>query len=100
MTHRWYYLDLNRQDFSSDEDYLLERVKRGMAAGYSLQQCFDQWLMDLAIALGCPETAQAGLEEEYHEYHKTLCSNGQKRKRETEEEVVGWSPGRTNTQGL
>ena len=31
-----YYQDLNRDDFASTEDYLAERVKRGLAAGFTV----------------------------------------------------------------
>jgi len=34
-----YYKDLKRQHFASDDDYLLERVKRGLAAGFTFTQC-------------------------------------------------------------
>jgi len=46
-----YYIDLKRDDFTSDEDYLEERVKRGMQAGYTFQQCFEHWLDDFKQAL-------------------------------------------------
>ena len=31
-----YYKDLKRDDFASDDDYLVERVQRGLAAGFTL----------------------------------------------------------------
>ena len=45
-SHNHYYIDLNRDDFASEEKYLEERVKRGLAAGYTFQQCFEHWLED------------------------------------------------------
>ena len=51
-----YYQDLNRDDFASDEDYLAERVKRGLAAGFTFQQCRHHHLIDLALALGLSPT--------------------------------------------
>ena len=47
-----YYKNLKRQDFVSDDDYLLERVKRGLAAGFTFQQCRHHHLVDLGLALG------------------------------------------------
>ena len=52
MDHRFYYIDLKRDDFASDEDYMLERVKRGIAAGYTFEQCYYHWLQDFGMALG------------------------------------------------
>ena len=51
MAHSSYHCDLNREDFFSDQDYLLERVKGGMAAGYTFQQCYEHWLTDFAMGL-------------------------------------------------
>ena len=51
-----YYKDLKRDNFSSDEAYLKERVKRGLAAGYTFRQCFDHWLEDFGKALGLNTT--------------------------------------------
>jgi len=50
-SHNHYYKDLKRADFESDEKYLEERVKRGMQAGYTFQQCFEHWLDDFKQAL-------------------------------------------------
>ena len=47
-----YYKDLKRQDFASDDDYLIERVKRGLAAGFSLTQCRYHHLIYFGLALG------------------------------------------------
>ena len=47
-----YYKDIKRQDFASDDDYLVERVKRGLAAGFTFQQCRSHHLIDLGLALG------------------------------------------------
>ena len=51
-----YYKDLKRQDFASDDEYLAERVKRGLAAGFTFQQCRHHHLIDLALALGLTPT--------------------------------------------
>jgi len=50
-SHQHYYIDLKRSDFATDEDYLAERVKRGFAAGYTFQQCYEHWLADFKQAL-------------------------------------------------
>ena len=47
-----YYQDLKRDDFASDDDYWLERVKRGVAAGFTFPQCYLHHLIDLALAFG------------------------------------------------
>jgi len=47
-----YYKDLKRDDFTSDDEYLAERVKRGLAAGFTFQQCRYHHLIDLALAYG------------------------------------------------
>ena len=46
-----YYKDLKPSDFATEEKYLEERVKRGLQAGYTFQQCFEQWLEDFEQAL-------------------------------------------------
>jgi len=51
-----YYQDLNRDDFASDEDYLAERIKRGLAVGFTFQQCRYHHLIDFALALGLTPT--------------------------------------------
>ena len=51
MSGMTYYLDLNRSDFSTDEDYLAERFRRGFAAGYTFKQCVDHWYQDFEAAL-------------------------------------------------
>ena len=50
-SHQHYYIDLKRSDFASDEDYLAERVRRGLAAGYTFKQCYEHWLADFEQAL-------------------------------------------------
>jgi len=50
-SHQHYYIDLKRSDFTSDEKYLEERVRRGLEAGYTFQQCFEHWLDDFKQAL-------------------------------------------------
>ena len=47
-----YYQDLKRDDFATVDDYLAERVKRGLAAGFPFQQCYHHHLIDFALALG------------------------------------------------
>ena len=47
-----YYKDLKRQDFASHEEYLLERINRGLAAGFTFQQCRHHHLIDFSSALG------------------------------------------------
>ena len=47
-----YYKDLKREDFASDDDYLFERVKRGLAAGFTFRQRRHHHLIDLSLALG------------------------------------------------
>ena len=46
-----YYQDLNRDDFASTEDYLAERVKRGLAAGFTFKQCRQHHVIDFGLAL-------------------------------------------------
>ena len=48
---KYYYKDLKREDFSSDEAYLTERVKRGFAVGFTFSECYSHWLEDFAEAL-------------------------------------------------
>jgi len=50
-SHNHYYIDLKRSDFETDDKYLEERVRRGLAAGYTFQQCYEHWLADFAQAL-------------------------------------------------
>jgi len=47
-----YYKDLKREDFASDDVYLFELVKRGLAAGFTFQQCYHHHLIDFSLALG------------------------------------------------
>ena len=51
MNHE-YNQDLKREAFSSDLDYLEERVRRGLAARYTFEACQEHWWEDLAAALG------------------------------------------------
>ena len=46
-----YYKTLHQSDFPSWEDYMLERVKRGLEAGYTFQECYEHWLEDFSITL-------------------------------------------------
>ena len=50
-SHQHYYIDLKRSDFASDDKYLEERVRRGLAAGYTFKQCYEHWLADFKQAL-------------------------------------------------
>ena len=47
-----YYQDLKRDEFASDDDYLVERGKQGVAAGFTFPQCYHHHLIGLALALG------------------------------------------------
>ena len=47
-----YYKDLKRQDFALDDHYLIERLRRGLAAGFTLNQVRYHQLIDLGLALG------------------------------------------------
>jgi len=47
-----YYKDLKRDDFVSDDDYLAERVQRGLAAGFTFLQCRYHHFIDFSLALG------------------------------------------------
>ena len=51
-----YYQDLKRDDFASDDDYLVERLKRAIAAGFTFRQWKDHQLIDLGLALGWTPT--------------------------------------------
>ena len=52
-SYRAYYAGVNREDFTSDDQFMLARVKKGLDAGYSFDQCFAHYLQDLADALEC-----------------------------------------------
>lgn len=43
--------DPSRADFPTWEDYMLERVKRGLAAGYTFQECYQHWLDEFEATL-------------------------------------------------
>ena len=62
--YRAYYADVNRNDFASDDEFMLARVKKGLAVGYSFDQCFAHWLQDLADALECSEAGPVTQEPE------------------------------------
>jgi len=47
-----YYKDLKRDDFASANDYLAERVQRGVTAGFTFQQCYHHHFIYFALALG------------------------------------------------
>jgi len=47
-----YYRDLNRDDFPSDEAYEEERIKRGLACGFTLYQIGLHQIIELGLALG------------------------------------------------
>lgn len=46
-----YYKNLRQNDFPSWEDYMLTRVKRGLEAGYTFQECYEHWLEDFSNTL-------------------------------------------------
>ena len=47
-----YFKNLKREDFEFDDDYVIERFKRGLAAGFTYQQCCYHQLIDFSLALG------------------------------------------------
>jgi len=47
-----YCKNLKREDFASNDDYLLERFNRGLAAGFTFQQCRYHFLIDFSLGLG------------------------------------------------
>ena len=51
-----YYQDLNRDDFPSADAYLAERIKRGLAAGFTFHQCRQHHVIDFGLALGLTPT--------------------------------------------
>ena len=51
-----YYQDLKWDDFASDDDYLFERLKRAITAGFTFRQWKDHQLIDLGLALGLTPT--------------------------------------------
>ena len=46
-----YYKNLRQNDFPSWEDYMLTRVKQGLEAGYTFQECYEHWLEDFSNTL-------------------------------------------------
>ena len=46
-----YYKNLRQNDFPSWDDYMLERVKKGLEAGYTFQECYEHWLEDFSNTL-------------------------------------------------
>jgi len=46
-----YYKTLSRADFPTWEEYMVERVKRGLAAGYTFQECYQHWLDEFEATL-------------------------------------------------
>ena len=46
-----YYKELRQSDFPSWDDYMLERIKRGLAAGYTFEECYSHWLDDFSETL-------------------------------------------------
>ena len=42
---------ISLDDFPFSDDYLLERVKKGIGLGYTFKQCCEHWLKDFEIAL-------------------------------------------------
>ena len=47
-----YYRDLNRNDFASDEAFEEERIKRGLAAGFTPNQIALHQIIESGLALG------------------------------------------------
>ena len=47
-----YYKDLKREEFASDDEYLAERVERGITARFTFQKRRHHHLIDLALAFG------------------------------------------------
>jgi len=47
-----YYKNLKREDFEFEDNYLIECFKRGLAAGFTYQQCCYHQLIDFSLALG------------------------------------------------
>ena len=46
-----YYKHLRQSDFPSWDDYMFERVKRGIEAGYTFHECYQHWLDDFSDTL-------------------------------------------------
>ena len=46
-----YSSGLKKKDFASEDEYFLERFKKGMEVGYSFDQCQGHVMQDLANAL-------------------------------------------------
>ena len=55
MSNKYYYQALKREDYASDDEFLLARVKKGLEASFTFEQCQEHWFQDLADALGCSE---------------------------------------------
>ena len=75
--HRHYYKDVNKDNFPSNDDYLLEHIKRGMELGYTFKQCYEHWLKDFEIALyntkiEVPEEEEEEVIYDYHEFQLIL----------------------------
>lgn len=51
MSSRSYYKDLKPSNFTSDVEYLEERVKWGLQVGYTFQECFSHWIEDFGQRL-------------------------------------------------
>lgn len=46
-----YYKNLQQSNFPSWDDYMLERIKRGLAAGYTFEEGYSHWLDDFSNTL-------------------------------------------------
>ena len=55
-----YHKDLKVSDFSSWDDYLEERVKRGLDAGYTFSECYQHWLDEFLTTLCTVSEQQHG----------------------------------------
>ena len=63
---------ISLDDFPFSDDYLLERVKKGMELGYTFNQCCEHWLKDFAIVLYNTKIEVPEEEEVIFSYHEFL----------------------------
>ena len=69
---RTIYFIISLDDFPFSDDYLLERVKKGMELGYTFNQCCEHWLKDFEIALYNTKIEVPEEEEVIFSYHEFL----------------------------
>ena len=84
--YKRYYQDLKRSDFQTDDQFLEERVRRGLKEGYTFEQCFGHWLQDLADALECSDAGPVREQPTKYRY-PTFPPNFQKVKEPERTEV-------------